>query len=114
MVDRKLGTCQRPRAGHVVVVEGGSPTRIRGVCKKREAWVRKTQRKADEKVGFDGLPPKIRTARSVPGHGVRVLKETASRVQSELKGIASEAETPEQSSTATTLPLTADAKEDRG
>ena len=42
VVDRKLRTSQRPRAGHVVVIEGGPPTGIRGIREERKAGMRET------------------------------------------------------------------------
>ena len=42
VVDRKLLTSQRPRVGHVVVVEGGPPNGIRGVREERKAGIRET------------------------------------------------------------------------
>ena len=42
VVDRKLRTSQRPRAGQVVVVEGCPPTGIRGIREERKAGMRET------------------------------------------------------------------------
>ena len=42
VVDQKLQTMERPRAGHVVFVKGGPPTGIRGVREERKAGMTET------------------------------------------------------------------------